>query len=236
MPGVDPATFAINAFDAAVDVETSPAQSLTAEGPLACYTTASCPAIAPACARVRTVRIALRAMRGGRIVGVTVRRGRRIVARAHGRALRFVRVRIPEHAVTLRIVTVSHRGFGAQRGGDTVKAAARREPDPAPCPAKGHDRFHQTLASLSLRFSGIFFPDMRSPPRAQARRGCRHHHLGLYDASAPVPSSVKRERASWRPGRPSPSSWSSPRSSSVDRSRRSDDSPECPAGKAPQSA
>ncbi|HUE28881.1 MAG TPA: hypothetical protein VMP89_19055 [Solirubrobacteraceae bacterium] len=110
MPGVDPATFPMNAFDAAVDVETSPAQSLTAEGPLACYTTASCAAVAPACPRVRAVRIALRAMGGGRIVAVTVGRGRTIVARAHGRALRSVSVRIPEHAVTLRIVTVSYRG------------------------------------------------------------------------------------------------------------------------------
>ena len=90
MPGVNPATFAMNAFDAAVDVETSPAQSLTAEGPLACYTTTSCVAVAPACARVRIVRIALRAIRGSRIVAVTVRRGRRIVARAHGRTLRSV--------------------------------------------------------------------------------------------------------------------------------------------------
>jgi hypothetical protein len=109
MPGVAPATFPMKAFDAAVDVETSPAQSLTAEGPLACYTTASCAPAGAACARVRTVRIALRAQ-GGRIVAVTVRRGRTIVARVHGRALRSVRVRIPERAVTLRIVMVSYRG------------------------------------------------------------------------------------------------------------------------------
>jgi hypothetical protein len=110
MPGVDPATFPMDAFDAAVDVETSPAQSLATEGPLACYATASCAAVAPTCPRVRTVRIALRAKRGDRIVAVTVRRGRTIVARAHRRDLRSVRVRIPEHAVKLRIVTRSHRG------------------------------------------------------------------------------------------------------------------------------
>jgi hypothetical protein len=109
MPGVNPATFPMNAFDAAVDVETSPAQSLRAEGPLACYTTASCAAAAPRCARLRTVRIFLRARRGGRIVAVTVRRGRTIVAQAHGRNLRSVRVRIPQREVTLRITTVSNR-------------------------------------------------------------------------------------------------------------------------------
>jgi triacylglycerol esterase/lipase EstA (alpha/beta hydrolase family) len=110
MPGVVPATFAMNAFNAAVDVETSPAESLTAEPPLACYTTATCAAVPPACPPARTVRIAVRAMRGGRIVAITVRRGHTIVARAHGRALRSVTVRLPEHAVTLRIVTVSARG------------------------------------------------------------------------------------------------------------------------------
>ena len=111
MPGVDPATFPTNAFDAVVDVETSPAQSLNAEGPLACYTTASCAPVAPACPRLRTVRIALPAIRGDRIASVTVRSGRTIVARARGRNLRWVRVRIPQHAVALWIVTVTRRGI-----------------------------------------------------------------------------------------------------------------------------
>lgn len=109
MPGVNPVTFPMDASGAALDVETSPAQSLTAEGPLACYTTASC-AVAPlACSRVRTVRIALKPRRGSRIVAVTVRRGRGVVARAHGRALRSVTVRIPQHAVTLRVTTRTNR-------------------------------------------------------------------------------------------------------------------------------
>jgi triacylglycerol esterase/lipase EstA (alpha/beta hydrolase family) len=110
MPGVDPATFATNASDAVIDVETSPAQSLSAEGPLACYTTASCAPVAPACPRLRVVRIALPAIGRDRIVAVTVRDGRTIVARVHGRDLHAVRVRIREHAVTLWIVTVSRRG------------------------------------------------------------------------------------------------------------------------------
>ena len=110
MPGVDPSTFPTDAANAAIDVETSPAQSLTAEGPLACYTTASCPAVAPTCAQIRTVKIALRVRRGRRVVAVTVRRGGKIVARARGRALHSVRVRVPEHAVTLRVTTVTSRG------------------------------------------------------------------------------------------------------------------------------
>src|SRR5258707_13808520 len=96
--------------DAAAGVDPPPAQPLGPEGPRACHTPASGAPTAPACARVRTVRIFLRAMGGGRIVAVTVGRGRTIVARAHGRALRSVSLRIPEHAVTLRIVTVSYRG------------------------------------------------------------------------------------------------------------------------------
>jgi hypothetical protein len=109
MPGVDPATFPMNALDAAIDVETSPAQSLSKEGPLACYTTASCPAVAHRCPRVRTVRLALRARGRGRIVVVTVRRGGKIVKRAHGRHLRSLKVRVPESRVTLRITTVTSR-------------------------------------------------------------------------------------------------------------------------------
>lgn len=131
MPGVDPATFPMNSANAVIDVETSHSQELNAEGPLACYTTATCPAPAvPApggsavaapgpvsaptkastCHGPGTLRFVLHAARGDRVTRVRVYRDGRLVLRRHGRHIQMVQLSITSAEAHLRIITLSARG------------------------------------------------------------------------------------------------------------------------------
>jgi triacylglycerol esterase/lipase EstA (alpha/beta hydrolase family) len=115
MPGVDPATFPMNSLNAAIAVETSPSQELNGEGPLACYTTASCrkasgPVVSITCVGPGILRFVLHAARGDRVTHLAVYLDGRLVLRRHGRRIRMVRVSVPSAGARLRIVTVSQRG------------------------------------------------------------------------------------------------------------------------------
>jgi triacylglycerol esterase/lipase EstA (alpha/beta hydrolase family) len=122
MPGVNPLTFPTDAAQAAYDVETSDAQSLTAEPPLACYTTAAgCPgqrgragsgttrarAVPPG--RCRLV-FHVHPRRGARVTRAVVRLpgGRTKIVR--GRRLRAISVLGPLHG-PLRITTTASDGW-----------------------------------------------------------------------------------------------------------------------------
>ncbi len=136
MPGVDPVAFPMNAANAVRAVETSHSQELNAEGPLACYTTATCavppdpssggsaqgsvmippgptaaaPTASYRCRGPGTLRFVLHAARGDRVTRVRVYRDGRLVLRRHGRHLRTVQLSITAPAANLRIVTLSLRG------------------------------------------------------------------------------------------------------------------------------
>jgi hypothetical protein len=105
----------MNSTNAAIAVETSPSQELDGEGPLACYTTASCPNLSgpvasATCVGPGVLRFVLHAAPGDRVTRVTVYLDGRLVLRRHGRRIRTVRVSVPSAGAKLRIVTISQRG------------------------------------------------------------------------------------------------------------------------------
>jgi hypothetical protein len=122
MPGVNPVTFPIDSAHAAINVFTSPGDTVTHEPPLACYVTASCPAApsAPAaassapvgCARPRSLVFALHAARRARVTAVVVYVDGKRVTTSHGRRLTSVRLPpLPARGVhTIRIVTRASDG------------------------------------------------------------------------------------------------------------------------------
>jgi triacylglycerol esterase/lipase EstA (alpha/beta hydrolase family) len=103
MPGINPATFPLDAGRAAFDVETSSGDSVMHEPPLACYVNAACPSPQPTtapgaasstgavrCAAVRRIVLRLPSTPRARITSVVVYvDGRRVEAR-HGRRLTTV--------------------------------------------------------------------------------------------------------------------------------------------------
>ena len=121
MPGVNPATFPSDSANAAIDVETSPAQEVNGEPALACYTTATCAAgnsetsaagaAGPSrCVSLGVLRFALHADRGDRVTRADVYLNGRLVARRRGRRLAQLRVAVPAARTRVRIVTFSLRG------------------------------------------------------------------------------------------------------------------------------
>jgi hypothetical protein len=98
-------------------VSCAPELAVTADAPLAI--TIACPvrtAAPPASRRcTKTVTIRLPHVRGRRLVSVTVRRGRKILKRAHGRNLRRVRVRRPTRRAFTLHIRAHTRGRGKHR-------------------------------------------------------------------------------------------------------------------------
>jgi hypothetical protein len=121
MPGVNPATFPTDSANAAIDVETSPAQEVNGEPGLACYTTASCAAShRPAavlgaagtstCVSLGILGFSLHADRGDSVTRVDAYLDGRLVLRRRGRRIAAVRVAVPATRAIVRIVTVSRHG------------------------------------------------------------------------------------------------------------------------------
>jgi len=123
MPGVNPVTFPTDAANTVTALESSQSMELNGEGPLACYTTASCAAgsgrltatapatsVTSACVGPGKLRFVLHAERGDRVVRVEVFvDGHRVLHRT-GRRLTKVVASARAPNATIRIVTVSRHG------------------------------------------------------------------------------------------------------------------------------